>query len=56
LVHKVQVSFNDEQWKVIKKLRPELGNTDAELVRNIILSWLSEKSMISTNAKLKLDL
>jgi len=39
-----------------KKLEPELGNTDAEIVRNIILSWLSEKSLISTNAKRKLDL
>ena len=51
---RVQVSFSDTQWKIIKTLEGELGNTDAEVVRNIVLSWLSEKSFISTSAKKKL--
>jgi hypothetical protein len=28
-----------------------MGRDDAEIVRNIVLSWLSEKSMISESAK-----
>jgi hypothetical protein len=30
-----------------------MGNSDAEIIRNITLAWLSEKSMISTTIKHK---
>lgn len=53
--HKVQVSFTNETWGVIKKLGNTMGKSDAELVRNIVLAWLCEKSMISTNAKNKME-
>jgi hypothetical protein len=49
--HKVQVSFTDEQWKLIKKLKDSMGNTDADVIRNIVVAWLSEKSIISENVK-----
>lgn len=49
--HKVQVSFTDEQWEMIKKLHGSLGKADADIVRNIILTWLSEKSILSTSIK-----
>ena len=52
---RVQVSFSETQWHLINTLEGELGNTDAEVVRNIVLSWLSEKSFISTSAKRKLE-
>ena len=29
----------------------EMGTTKAEKIRNIVLSWLAEKSIISTSAK-----
>lgn len=50
---KVQVTFTSEQWNLIKKLKGEFGKGDAEVIRNIILAWLSEKSLITTNVKRK---
>ena len=50
---RVQVTFTAEQWSLINKFRGILGNSDSEIIRNIILSWLSEKSIISSEAKKK---
>ena len=44
---RVQVSFTERQWALIEKLQGEMGLTDAEIIRNIVLAWLSEKSFIS---------
>ncbi len=52
---RVQVVFTDQQWELISNLRGEFGNGDADIVRNIVLSWLSEKSIISSNLKNKID-
>jgi len=30
-----------------------MGNTDADIVRNIVLAWLAEKSFISEEGKKK---
>ncbi len=49
--HKVQVSFTDDQWRLIERLKSSMGTSDADAVRNIIVSWLSEKSLISTSVK-----
>lgn len=51
---KVQVSFSDSQMAVLEYLKGEFGETDAEVVRNIVLAWLSEKSFITTIAKQKI--
>ena len=51
---KVQVSFSDSQMTVLEYLKGEFGQTDAEVVRNIVLAWLSEKSFITTIAKQKI--
>jgi len=48
---RVQVTFTKEQWRLIERLRGILGNDDAEIVRNIVLSWLSEKSIITETIK-----
>jgi hypothetical protein len=32
-----------------------MGNDDAEIVRNIVLAWLSEKSVVSENIKRSLS-
>jgi len=50
---RVQVTFTDEQWTLIEKLRGEMGNADADVVRTIVVAWLSEKSLVSTAAKEK---
>jgi hypothetical protein len=51
---RVQVAFTQDQWNMIEKLRGELGDGDADIVRNIVLAWLAEKSFISTIAKNKI--
>ncbi len=51
---RIQVSFTIEQWKIIEQLKGELGITDSEVVRNIVIGWLMEKSFLSTSLKLKL--
>jgi len=43
---KVQVTFTNRQWKLIEKLRGAMGDTNSEIVRNIVISYLSEKSYI----------
>jgi len=32
-------------------LKGSMGNTDAELIRNIVVAWLSEKSIIAESVK-----
>lgn len=51
---RVQVTFTKEQWELIEKLKGELGITDSEIIRNITMGWLMEKSFISTSLKEKL--
>lgn len=51
---KVQVNFTQEQYDLLQELKGELGGTDADVVRNIILAWLTEKSFISTTLKVKM--
>lgn len=51
---RVQVSFTKKQWELIKNLEGEFGSADADIVRNLVLAWLSEKSFISSSAKKKM--
>jgi hypothetical protein len=48
---RIQVIFTQNQWDLIEKFRGEMGEDDSELVRNIVLAWLAEKSMISSTVK-----
>ena len=50
-VKRVQVTFTAEQWGILERFRGVMGNGDAEIVRNIVLAWLAEKSVVSENAK-----
>lgn len=52
---RVQVSFNERQWKLINELRGEVGSTDSEIIRNIVIAWLSEKSLLSTCIKSRMS-
>jgi len=47
----VQVSFTDDQWRLIEKFKGIMGNDDAEVVRNIVLAWLAEKSVVAETVK-----
>ena len=53
---RVQVSFTKEQWILIQSVKGEFGVTDAEVIRNIVISWLSEKSFVSSSGKNKLGI
>jgi len=48
---RIQVTFTDEQWEILQKLKGKMGESDADLIRNIVLAWLSEKSIMSTIVK-----
>ena len=52
---RVQVTFTEQQWKIIEKFRGVMGNESAEIVRNIVLSWLAEKSIIASATKKNLN-
>ena len=54
MAKKVQVSFSDSQMAILEYLKGEFGDSDAEVVRNIVLAWLSEKSFITTITKQKI--
>ena len=45
---RVQVTFTEEQWRLIEKFRGLMGNDDAEIVRCIVLSWLAERVLKPT--------
>ncbi len=47
---KVQVTFSDGQWKIIEKLKGTIGDSDSEVIRNIVIAYLSEKSYIKEEA------
>ena len=51
---RVQVSFTERQWNMIETLRGEMGDTDADMVRNIVLAWMAEKSFVTDTTKMKL--
>lgn len=36
---------------MIEKFKGIMGSDDAEVVRNIVLSWLAEKSIITSTVK-----
>jgi len=48
---KIQVSFSDNQIRLLERLKGEFGETDADVVRSVVLAWLAEKSFISTVIK-----
>ena len=54
-IKRVQVTFTEEQWNLIEKFRGVMGNDDAEIVRNIVLAWLAEKSVITSSVKEKME-
>ncbi|MCL2688019.1 MAG: CopG family transcriptional regulator [Methanobrevibacter sp.] len=50
---RINISLSEEQLTLIRKFKGIMGNTDSEIIRNITLAWLSEKSIISSTVKSK---
>lgn len=48
------VSLPDGAWDAIdKELRPQLGNADSEIIRNIVLAYLIEKGYLIKSKRKK---
>jgi hypothetical protein len=45
MVKRIMVTLDDEQYNIIKELKG-FGSKDAEKIRNIVISYLSEKSYL----------
>ncbi|MAG08712.1 CopG family transcriptional regulator [Candidatus Woesearchaeota archaeon] len=43
---KIHVKFTKEQLDLISRLKGVLGGTNSEVVRTIVMTWLSEKSIV----------
>jgi len=54
-VKRVQVSFTEGQWEVLERFKATMGETDADVVRNIVLAWLAEKSIITSEVKQRME-
>jgi len=52
-VKRVQVTFTKGQWELLERFKATMGETDADVVRNIVLAWLAEKSVIASEVKQK---
>ena len=52
---KIQVSFSNEQIKLIHHLKGELGNSESEINRAIVTSWLVEQGLIASAVKEKIN-
>ncbi len=50
-VKRVLVTFTAEQWKILETLKGELGRSDADVVRNIIVTWLINKNFLVVQKK-----
>lgn len=54
MVKRYTVTLSGKIDKILDSI--EMGNTKAEKIRNIVLSWLAEKSIISDTAKKELKI
>ena len=43
---RVMVNFTDEQWSIIEKFRGIYDNSDSEIVKYIVMNYLSEKTYV----------
>jgi hypothetical protein len=55
MAKKIQVSFSDRQIELLERLKGEFGETDSDVVRNVVVAWLAEKSFISTVIKQRIN-
>ena len=54
-IKRIQVSFTEKQYEMLKNFKGEFGDSDAEVIRNIIMAWLAEKSFISDTVKKRMN-
>ena len=41
--HRVNTSFSEELMEMMRdELQPELGTSDSQMIRHVVIAWLSE--------------
>jgi len=45
MAHRINISLDKQQLSILRRIKG-LGNKDAEIVKNLILAYLSEKGYI----------
>ncbi len=50
----INIKLTKEQKEILKSLKGEMGDSEAEVIRNIFTSWLSEKGIVSEIIKRRL--
>jgi len=50
MVKRIMVTLDDEQYRILKQLKG-FGHKDAEVIRNIVIAYLSEKSYLKKAAE-----
>ncbi len=48
---KIPVTFNKKQLELIERYMGIMGNTKAEIIRNIVINWLLERGKEGKNDK-----
>ena len=52
---RVMVNFTDEQWTLLEKFRGLFGRSDSEIVKYIVMAYLSEKTYVKDEMAERLD-
>jgi hypothetical protein len=52
-MRRAQVSLPTGVWKVIDELKGTLGDADSEIIRNIIIAYLSDKGILLPSYKME---
>ena len=47
MVKRIMVTLDDDQYQILKALKG-FGKKDAEIIRNLVLAYLSEKSYLKS--------
>jgi len=48
---RILVSFPEGVHKILKELKGKIGESDSEIVRNIVIAYLSEKGYLSKRSE-----
>jgi hypothetical protein len=44
---RVNISLSDEQIEMVREFKGIMGNSDSEIIRNILLAWFNEQGIIN---------
>lgn len=53
---RVMVNFTDEQWALLEKFRGLFGRSDSEIVKYVVMAYLSEKTYVKSELLERVDI